>query len=85
MVADYIYPNLWFTQLMRALNLAKLKDKKTICKNLLLQEFMNEKKYNRALEKSFSTNTFKDQDYWINEVKYLIDYYNTECNQNSLD
>ena len=85
MVADYIYPDLWFTQLMRALNLAKLKDIKTICKNLLLQEFMNEKIYNRALEKSFSTNTFKDQDYWINEVKYLIDYYNTECNQNSID
>ncbi|MEC8098512.1 MAG: caspase family protein [Bacteroidota bacterium] len=85
MVADYIYPDIWYTQLMRALNLAKLKDKKTICKNPLLIEFMNEKKYTKALGKTFPNYTFKDQDYWINEVKYLIDYYNSECNQNSLD
>ena len=85
MVADYIYPDIWYTQLMRALNLAKLKDKKTICKNPLFIEFMNEKKYSRALDKAFPTYTFKDEDYWSNEVKYLIDYYNTECNQNYLD
>ena len=70
---------------MSALILANLKDKKSICKNPLLIEFMNEKKYTRALGKTFPNYTFKDQDYWINEVKYLIDYYNSECNQNSLD
>ena len=78
-IADYLYPNVWYTSFIKALVLTKLDNQELFCGDLLIQDLIKEETYNNALSVSFPEYTFADMDFWQNEVNTLVKYYKSHC------